>query len=390
MWLAACASGCGSHGTQREPIGDARAARGCPAYLDLEFFAKDSRFDPGWSGSTHGVGLATGSRLSVKVDECDPDCVRCKFHGPVRGDPAKWPVINQRCLQNISRICAADGECGAEGPCRFVFPPIASQISTTCTLAYFEPFQGGEPLQGTLNLVTGEADMPVLNIQLSLRLNSCVNCNGDPTFADGVAGGKCEQTEVACDRHGTGTAVASTTSFDCPPGAEITQIALGTNGTSTSSVVWTMDSTRPACTEKTAKDAVKRCWCGVCDDGTPCIASKDCKAGTCGAAKPPGTTSIAWNVANNSCPGACNYDAMTQRGACMATNAPCFPDDGEMVANGATEVHPEFLISQLANLICMPSFNTGNPVGAFVDAVGGFPGPFLFEARFRVETRSAL
>lgn len=393
MWLAAaavvCALGCGSHGTDRPPIGDGPEAAACPAYLDLDFFAKDSRFDPGWTGGTHGVGLANGSRLSVKVDECDPDCVRCRFHGPVRGDPAKWPVINQRCLQNISKICAADGECGTDGPCRFVFPPIASQISSTCTLAYFEPFKGGDPVQGVINLLTGDADMPVLNIQLSLRRNNCVNCMGDPTFADGMAGGTCEQTQVACDRHGTGTAVASATSFDCPPGPQITQIPLGTNGTSTSSVVWKMDATRPLCTQKDAKNALKRCWCGVCDDGSPCASNQDCKmGGACGAAKPPGATDNIWNVANNSCPGKCNFDAATQRGTCAGTSTPCFPDDGEMVATGATEVQKELVISQLANLICMPSFNTGDLVGAIVDAAGGFPGPFLFEARFSVARRS--
>jgi hypothetical protein len=394
MWLAAVAAaavfalGCGSHGSERAAIGDGPEAAACPAYLDLEFFAKDSRFDPGWSGNTHGVGLATGSRLSVKVDECEPGCVRCRFHGPVRGDLTRTPVVNQRCLRNISKICAADGECGGEGPCRFVFPPIASQTSTTCTLAYFEPFKGGDPVQGVINLLTGEADMPVLNIQLSLHQNNCVNCIGDPIFADGMAGGVCEQTQVACDRHGTGTAVASATSFDCPPGPQITQIPLGTNGTSTSSVVWKMDATRPACTEKTAKDAMKRCWCGVCDDASPCASNKDCKTGTCGAANPPGTTTIAWRVANNSCPGKCNFDAATQRGTCAGTTTPCFPDDGEMVATGGTVVQEDLVISQRANFICMPSFNTGDPIGAFVDVVGGFPGPFLFEARFSVARRA--
>jgi hypothetical protein len=379
---------CQSYGTDRPPIGDARQPAACPAYLDLEFIPGKSRFDPGWSGNTHGVGLTTESRLSVKVDECDADCVRCKVHGPVRGDLAKTPVINQRCLQNVSKICATDGECGAEGPCRFVFPPIASQISSSCTLAYFEPFKGGDPVQGTINLRTGSADMPVLNIQLSLRQNKCVNCVGDMGSADGIAQGTCEQTQIACDRHGNGTAVASATSFDCPLGPEVTQLALGTNGTSTSSVVWKMDATRPACTETKARDAMKHCWCGMCDDGSPCASTRDCKAGTCGAANPPGTTSIAWNVANNSCPGKCNFDSTTQRGTCLGTNISCLPDDGEIVATGGAEVHDEFLISQLANLVCMPSFNTGNLTGAFVDVVGGFPGPFLFEARFRVETRS--
>lgn len=380
---------CGSPAPERDPIGDARQAPVCPAFLDLEFVPTASRFDPGWSGITHGVGLANGSRLSVQVDECDPECRRCTFHGPVRGDPAKTPVINQRCLQNVSKICAGDGECGGDGPCRFVFPPIATTVSSTCTVAYFEPVGERSPVQGSVNLQTGETDMPVLNILLSLHQNSCVECIGDRMPSDGIAEGKCFQTEVACDLHGKGVAVPSSTSFDCPPGPEITKIALGTNGTSTSNVVWKMDATRPLCTETNARMAMKRCWCGVCNDGTPCVANKNCTTGTCGAAKSPVNMNIAWNVANNSCPGKCNFDALTQHGTCADSGRPCFPDDGEMVATGGTEVHKEFLISQLANLICMPSFNIGDPTGAFVDAASGFPGPFLFEARFRIETRSA-
>jgi hypothetical protein len=392
LWLvvATCALGCGSPGSQRDPIGDGREAAACPAFLDLEFVAKDSRFDPGWTGNTHGVGLATGSRLSVKVDECEPGCRRCKFRGPVRGDPVKTPAINQRCLQKISRICSTDIECGTDGPCRYVFPPIASTVANTCTLAYFEPFTGSDPspVQGFIDLVTGETDMPVLNIQLSLSPGNCVDCLGDPTPSDGMAGGKCRGTDVACDLNGTGTAVPSSTSFDCAPDPAIATIVLGTNGTSTSSVVWKMDeTTRPLCTASTAN--TRHCWCGVCTKGTPCIADKDCPTGEkCGAAKAPGSVNIPWTVANNSCPGKCNFNATTQRGTCMDTGAPCFPDGGEIVATGGTEVHEDFLISQLANLICMPSFNTGVGAGVLVDIIGGFPGPFLFEARFRVETRS--
>jgi hypothetical protein len=393
MWLAvaACLLACRSPGSQRDPIGDAHQAAACPAFLDLEFVATASRFDPGWTGITHGVGLADGSRLSVQVDECDPDCRRCKFHGPVRGDPARTRVINQRCLRNVSRTCSSDGECGADGPCRFVFPPIATTVSSTCTIAYFEPIGGSDPspVQGYVNLETGDADMPVLNILLSLRQNSCVQCIGDQTPLDGNAEGKCFQSEVACDLHGTGVAVPSSTSFDCPTGPEITKITLGTNGTSTSKVVWKMDETRPLCTEPNARNAMKRCWCGVCNDGTPCTANKDCATGICGAAKSPVDMNILWSVANNSCPGKCNFDGNTHHGTCMDNGRSCFPDDGEMVATGGAERNEDFLISQLANLICMPSFNTGDPVGAFVDAASGFPGPFLFEARFRVEPRAA-
>jgi hypothetical protein len=393
LWLllAICVLGCNTHGSRQAPIADSGSAAGCPTFLDLELIGADSRFDPGWTGNAHDVGLPTGSQLSVKIDECDPECRRCKFHGPVRSDPATTPVIAQRCLKHVSKVCAADPECGAAGPCRFVFPPIASKVPIqTCALAYFEPVAGSDPspVQGVIDLQTGESDLPVLNILITLAFESCVNCQGDPMPFDGVAGGRCGGTGPPCDVNGIGTGITSSTSFDCPPSPGQSTIVLGTNGTSTSSVGWTMDQTRPMCTATSASG--KRCWCGMCSNGTPCISSKDCpNEGACGAAKSPAPANLPWNVANNSCTGTCNWVAATQRGKCSNdATLPCYPDTDPMVATGVAEVHDGFYISQLANLICMPSFNIGTPVSALVDGLGGFPGPFLFQSRFRVTTRS--
>jgi hypothetical protein len=58
-----------------------------------------------------------------------------------------------------------------------------------------------------------------------------------------------------------------------------------------------------------------------------------------------------------------------------------------MIATGFAQVKDEFYTAQFANLICMPSFNVGNFLSAAVDTLGGFPGPFLFQSRFRVMTR---
>jgi hypothetical protein len=384
--------GCKLHGSQQAPIGDTGSAAACPTYLDLELIGADSRFDPGWTGNAHGVGLPTGSQLSVKIDECDPECRRCRFHGPVRGDPATTPVITQRCLKKVSKVCAADLDCGADGPCRFVFPPIASQLPlNTCALAYLEPVVNSDPspVQGVMDLATGESDLSVLNLLITLAFENCVDCQGDAMPFDGVAGGKCGGTGAACDVSGIGTGIASSTSYDCPPSPGLSTIVLGTNGTSTSSVGWTMDpTTRPLCTATTATG--KHCWCGMCSDGKPCISRKDCAdGGACGAAASPMPASLPWKVANNSCTGTCNWVAATQSGKC--SNDPklsCFPDTDPMVATGLAEVHDGFYIAQLANLICMPSFNVGTPISAIVDQLGGFPGPFLFQARFRVTTRS--
>ncbi|HZJ66350.1 MAG TPA: hypothetical protein VFD36_22745 [Kofleriaceae bacterium] len=398
MWLlaATCALGCKTHESRLQPLGDAPELA-CPTYLDLEFSAKESRFDPGWSGRTHGVGLTDESRLSVKIDECRDECRRCKFHGPVRGDPAKTPVITQRCLKKVSRICATDDDCGpgnVDGPCRFMFPPITSTESGTCTIAYFEPQRGPgdpSPVQGSIDLATGEADMPVLNIQLSVSVGACEDCLGDRVHSDAIAGGTCSVSKAACDVNGPGATTTSATSFDCAPPAGVSTIVLGTSGTSTSSVVWKMDPDRPKCTSMLAMG--KACWCGVCsDNGLPCTRNTDCPVGsTCGAAQGPPPGKFPWVAANNSCPDKCNYNTTTQRGTCVTTDSnnglPCFPDTGTITATGGAAVNKEFLTSRLANLICMPSFNNGELIPAFVDVVGGFPGPFLFEAQFRVEKR---
>jgi hypothetical protein len=393
FWLlpVTCVLACRAHGTHEPPIGDGRAAAACPSYLDLELDGGDSRFDPGWKGTAHGVGLPSGSRTSVKIDECDAECRRCTFHGPVRGDPTK--VVNQRCLKDVSRVCGGptDPDCGAMGPCRFVFPPIPSNVGfNTCAIAYFEPLMGDAPaVQGVMDLATGESDMPVLNLQLALGLANCVNCLGDTMPFDGVRGGKCGGTGAMCDVNGTGTMQTGSTSFDCPPSlTNAVTIALGTNGTSTSSVGWTMDpTTRPMCTASTAMG--KHCWCGMCNNGMPCTSGKDCPDGFCGAKNPPGNTNIAWSVANNNCTGTCNWDAATQSGRCSNdASIKCFPDSGPMIATGLAQVGDGFYITQLANLVCMPSFNVGTFLSAAVDQLGGFPGPFLFQSRFRVQTRS--
>jgi hypothetical protein len=395
--LVSCVLGC-KHATEEAPIGDGGVPAGCPTYLDLDLDGRNSRFDPGWTGTAHGVGLPQGSRTSVKIDQCDAECRRCTFHGPVRG--TSDTVISQRCLHDVSLPpCETDEQCmsGGEdrGPCRFMFPPIAAPMAmtTACSLAYFEPPDGGDapPVQGVIDLKTGESDLRVLNMLLKVGFDSCSTCDGDRTPSDGVADGRCGGGDKPCDVHGISS--FGETSFDCPPGFSLSStIALGSTGTSTSSVQWTMDpATRPLCT---APDhTTQHCWCGLCIDGTPCMSNKDCAPGTtCGAATPPPPNNgFRWEVANNQCMtgSTCIWDAATQTGRCSNTpTQPCYPDEGSIIATGFAEVHDEFYIAQLANLVCMRSFYDGTDFSAVVDRFAGFPGPFLFQARFRIIKRS--
>ena len=386
LLLGACSGGAA-------PIADTRSAASCPTHLDLELIGRESRFDPGSTGIAHGVGLALGSDLSVEVSECDDECRRCKFRGPVRADPAIRPVISQRCLNDVSIACVDNAECpGMSGPCRFMFPPIAARTAAqpTCSIAYFEPVTGVDPspFQGVIDLVTGETAMQVLTLLIQAGISgSCPDCQGDPQPFDGVRGGTCTSAgAAACDVSGIGTTISSLTSYDCPPPPNGLTIKLPASGTSTASRKWTLDGTRPKCTRAGAATA-EPCWCGVCSNGTPCTSNLECATGTCGFA---GTVANPVNVSNNGCadPATCTWNETTQRGTCSndATKT-CFPDGvlgQSMVATGEASVGDGFYIAQLANLVCLPSFGNG-----LIDAFAGFPGPLRFEARFRVTPRRA-
>jgi hypothetical protein len=377
---------CDSRGSGPPPIGDTRAKRECPTHFDLELNGAVSRFDPGYSGNAHGVGLATGSYFAVAVTTCDSECRRCRFHGPVPSQRSVFPVDNQRCLLDVTKTCTTDADCGGN-PCRFMFPPIASKlVLETCSIAYLEPLATGDDVsavQGVIDLDTGETDMNVFNLKVKLGIEACRSCQGDSTANDAVKGGTCTAGGGACDINGIGTVINANTSYDCPmanPGPY--EIPLSANGTSTSERQWTMDATRPNCTAMGA--TTKKCWCGMCSNGQPCTRREDCPTGACGVATGPG--GVAYNTNNHGCGmGTCNWDPAKQEGRCsnMATK-PCFPDTGTIFARGTAEVREGFYIAQLANLLCMPSFDANG----IVDLIGGFPGMLYFEARFRAIPRT--
>jgi len=367
----------------RPAIDDAPRTPACPTHLDMELVGTESRFDPGYSGLAHGVGLATGSNLSVAISECDESCRRCSFTGPVRPTTSVQRVVAQRCLGALATQCTTDDDCGVGGKCRFVFPPISSTFGVaTCSLTYFEPIAAADPsaVQGVFDLQTGEMDMAVLNLVVSVSLGACDECTGDASPFDGVQGGTCTASGAACDVTGVGTLFAAQTSYDCPPPAPVIAIPLPGTAATTGTQRWTMEPSRPNCTASGATG--KDCWCGMCSNGTSCITDSDCPIGTCGAATgPPGTTT--YNTNNHSCTGSCNWDPVQRRGRCSNdATKPCFPDSGTIVAAGSSEVGDGFYMSKIATLRCMPSF------GGFVDPAAGFPGPMLFEARFRVAPRT--
>ena len=111
----------------------------------------------------------------------------------------------------------------------------------------------------------------------------------------------------------------------------------------------------------------------MCGDGKPCTRRADCASGNCGVAS---ANSVTYSINNHACgAGTCNWDPAKQEGRCSNTpTKTCFPDVGAIVARGTAEVREGFYIAQLANLLCMPSFD-----GGLVDMIGGFPGMVYFE-----------
>jgi hypothetical protein len=377
------------------PLGNAIAA--CPKFLDLELLVSDSRFDPGWTGLAHGIGLTSGSQFSVQITACDPQCQWCSFTGPVRGAS---PVISQRCLSDTTKVCATDSDC-ASGSCRFLFPPISDTLVglSTCSVPFFEPVTGTDtsPVQGVINLATGDATLSVFNLDIDIGVGhgstgDCDQCIGDPIPNDGVKGGTCTTTNQPCDKNGDSTAgTPAETSFDCAAASDgLPPFPIPAGSPSTVSVEWTMDATRPQCTGSGAFTG-NSCWCGICSDGTPCFENSQCSDNVCGVATIGG---VNFTAQDNACGSAgCNWDPKTQSGTCNGTTTSCFPSTGSMIAEGFAEVHyvpgGAYYITQIANLICIGSFSgtSGTGIGAMVDSTAGYPGPMLFQARFQVNTR---
>jgi hypothetical protein len=388
--------GCHSH-DKLPAISDTTSPAACPTHLDFELNGGSSRFDPGYTGVAHGVGLADHTRFSVKITDRDPECRRVKFQGPVAPDPARNPINSQRCLNAIATTCTADSDCpnAKAGSCVTILPPISTSLGIpTCAIGYLEPVAGPDPtpVEGVFDLATGELDMARFNIYVDIYLGACPTCLDDHTELDGIKDGHCSSASAAaCDIVGNNTQQVANTSYDCPPsGTPLTTITLPGTDSSTSDHAWTMNNSRPACSATAA--AGKKCWCGMCSgsNATACSSSDDCTSGTCGGTNGgSGSAAVVYNTANNTCvsPGTCTWDAATQHGTCSndATKK-CFPDTGTIIAHGSAEVRGDGVYnSQIANLTCLPT--TGGGAGALIDASGGFPGPLLFQAKFTVQPR---
>jgi hypothetical protein len=250
------------------------------------------------------------------------------------------------------------------------------------------------PVQGVIDLATGDVTMQVLNLDFDLggghgSNGVCDQCIGDPVPNDGVKGGTCTTTNLPCDKNGDAiSGMPAETSYDCPAVSDgLPPFAIPAGSPSTQTTQWTMDATRPKCTGSGASLA-NSCWCGICSDGTPCIENSQCPDNVCGV---PTVGGAQFNVQNNGCGSAgCNWNPATNSGTCNGTQTSCFPDTGSWYAIGSAQIHyvpgGVYYVSQVASLVCIPAFG-GTGIGVTIDADTGFPGPLLFQANFQVNTR---
>ncbi len=355
----------------------------CPTHLDMTLLAESARSESGWTGRAYGIGPPAGAYSTVEIVECDEECRRCRFRGPVRGDQ---PVVHQRCLNDVRKTCSRDDECGEGGSCRFMWPPFNGL--SVCDLLYFEPTDGPDPspVRGVFDFATGHIDFDVQNIRVGVSLTgACGDCRQDREAGDGVTDGVCTNTEAACDVAGTQALPPGSTSYECAPHSFVDlSFGVPAGGASTTPTFWTMDETRPRCT--VGEFSSMPCWCGVCTESAePCFSDDQCgPESTCGWAGPDPEAPV-YRVAPDSCAESCDWNEETQSGTCLdagGIEVGCLPRSGSIEVRASAAVLDGYYLSTLGLLTCVPA--TGNPL---IDDVSGLPGPLYFRAGFEVRPR---
>lgn len=407
---------------------DAGAALSCPTHLRFSFL-DGNRTDIGWTGATHGSTFSRGAFFRVKVTDCDDECRRCAFEGPVRDD-----VVNtQRCVSDTAQACTADTDCpnwecrslvpgnpqspkvcahdssmtcqsAADcGPsaCRFfIGPSFPITAPRTCLGTYLDSSDGRPPVFGNIDLQTGAVELTRLGITTgatdSETQGACPKCVGDGSPNDGIQGGTCMQNDVqpafpydgnqACDAHGIGQPAEfdGYYSLDCSTPLGV-RIDVGLEGGTTNGRRMSLTAVQPECSGG-------RCWCGVCE-GTldPCHDSGDCLGAACVA-----PTDVP--VRANACIGTCAWDPDAQQGTCMTRTSStgpliqvsCFPGEvgSEIVAPGrATVLSATSYSVQLGHVACRQPARAVfmSPVSIATDQAVGLPGPALYLLRFQVD-----
>lgn len=373
---------------------DSDGALVCPSHIRTERIASLVSLSFGWTGQGHNADPVDGMVVSYELFDCDDDCRRCRFQGPVP-NVAGTPNDPRRCLNDWPNSCESDADCGdgeTEGACQIMWqPPV--QRTTTWTAAYAAPLTETQQrqfgtdstfgAQGVVNLTTGDLDFAVLNTRVTLGPGFAETCVDDTTPDDGIPSGSCADSGAPCD-----VATISSNgalSFDCSWTPNPIDFALPASGLTSGGVLWEMDESRPNCTFPGAESL--NCWCGVCsnDPANPCQFDKDCPGGTCGNAGEEDDPII--TLPSPCAPGeACDWNEATVSGTCTNSGggiSACFPIDGSWSVSGDTSVQEDFFTSTVALLSCLPQVDPDrsiilDPVNDIsLDEAFGFPGPII-------------
>ncbi len=365
---------------------------GCPTHIKTERIASLVSLSYGWTGVGHGADPVDGMVVSYALVDCEDDCRRCRFEGPV-ANAEGTPNDPRRCLNDWPNSCETDADCGdgkTEGSCQpSLIPPVQRTTSWTwgyaarLSEAQMEQFgtESNFGAQGVVNLASGDMDFEILNTRVALGPGFAENCVDDSTPDDGIRDGMCEESGNPCD---VATISANgALSFDCSWPPNLIDFALPFHGLTSGGVLWQMTDDRPDCTGVPGT----KCWCGVCsnDENQPCQLDADCPGGTCG--NPGAKDDPIVTVPSVCAPGAeCEWDPQTVSGTCENSGggiSPCFPTDGSWSVAGATAVQEEFFTSTMAQLSCLPQVDPDrliilDPVNdVSLDEAFGFPGPIV-------------
>ncbi|MCA9581800.1 MAG: hypothetical protein KC416_08385 [Myxococcales bacterium] len=356
---------------------DAAACK-APSHLILRIIGTGGDLRIGTTGLGHGLlEFSSDPSFVLETVDCSDDCSECDMRGPVpldqlpQGAAQGGLVDSRRCVNDTSKACASDGDCGEGGTCRFFLGPgnelafdtiinpakllglglglgtglpdqdlivQASGCSTTFFQNLEEPLEStGQtfPVQGRLNLAEGAFNVYSANVALDAALGvafegmeviqaGCSQCVGDKSFYDGVEDGKCSggrNAGKACDVHAVYPG-GYLSSYDCPPtktelnGESIEPVGVQLGPFSEKGLEWELEADSPDCGGASGK----KCWCGICAEplGRPCHVDRDCGEGGC-FPSPLGR------------PAACDACAITDEehgfGVC-GNGTPCFGGDG--------------------------------------------------------------
>jgi hypothetical protein len=388
----------------------------------------------GWTGVFHNFKGDPSVSFGARVTGCDNGS--CEFEGPI--DPVDI-VKRRRCLYNTSTLCTADNDCllgpsNQPTPCVYIYDtPIAIPLRSgdgkpgACAFTYI-PVLGVDhqpAIQGTLNLVSGELNIPKLTVLLALNPKDlltfhgvCPVCMGDTSPNDGKKDGTCQASAIPdsttghidpgaksntkCDvnRYGDYGEMPGYNfgySMDCSPtltpGVGQPTPFGGSFSSSGYKVSITDDS--PKCTDANFKEA--NCFCGMCQDSSNkfCTKSSDCGDNVpCIGASMPTAQADPTNVATagNLCPdGVCNWNEAEGAGTCAQNSKiNCYPsakmahkdglgNDVSISVPGRAAVDHGVYYADTASALCTPA-----GMNIVVNKQAGLPGLTFQKRNFRI------